>query len=246
MTKAAIIGGTGLASLQGLGIVRQEQPMTPYGVTSAPLLYGRFRDTELVFLARHGTQHRIPPHRINYRANMWALRESGVNHVIAIAAVGGIRADLGPGRLVVPDQIIDYTWGRGHTFFEDKLEHVVHVDFTEPYCSALRDILLRAGRAAHLDLVSGGTYGATQGPRLETAAEIARLERDGCDIVGMTGMPETVLARELDLCYAACAVVGNAAAGRSEEEIRMSEIEANLRSGMEKVQHLLESAITLL
>lgn len=246
MTKAAIIGGTGLASLHGLEIVRQEQPMTPYGVTSAPLLYGRFRDKELVFLARHGTQHRIPPHRINYRANMWALRDSGVNHVIAIAAVGGIRADLGPGRLVVPDQIIDYTWGRGHTFFEDELAHVVHVDFTAPYCSALRDILLRAGRAAHLDLVSEGTYGATQGPRLETAAEIARLERDGCDIVGMTGMPETVLARELGLCYAACAVVANAAAGRSEEEIRMSEIEANLRLGMEKVYHLLGSAVTLL
>ncbi len=243
MTDLAIIGGTGLTSLHGLAISGREVVNTPFGEPSGPLIHGVFCDKEVVFLARHGYGSNIPPHRVNYRANIWALNQLGVSCVIAINAVGGIRSDLVPGQLVIPDQIIDYTWARAHTFFEDGLSHVVHVDFTEPYCSQLRRLLAEAAAKAELGVAEGGTYGATQGPRLETAAEIDRLERDGCDVVGMTGMPETVLARELKLCYAACAVVANAAAGRGAGPISMEEIEANLKTGMERVRVLLEHAI---
>jgi 5'-methylthioinosine phosphorylase len=239
----AIIGGTGLTSLKGLAITRREVVNTPYGEPSGPLIHGSFCDKPVVFLARHGYGSNIPPHRVNYRANVWALKHIGVESVIAVNAVGGVRKDLRPGRLVVPDQIVDYTWSRGHSFFEDGLNHVIHVDFTEPYCQRLRDGLLQAAQQAQLDVVEGGTYAATQGPRLETAAEIDRLEGDGCDVVGMTGMPEAALARELDLCYAALAVVANAAAGRGKGPTSMGEIEANLRKGMEQVRLLLEHAI---
>ena len=199
-----------------------------------------------MFLARHGPAGTIPPHRVNYRANLSALQEAGARRVIAVNAVGGIRPGLDvPGRLVVPHQIVDYTYGRAHTFFEDDLEHVTHVDFTEPYCQPLRETLIEAGRRAGLEVVGRGVYGATQGPRLETAAEVDRLERDGCDIVGMTGMPEASLARELGLCYAAIALVANAAAGRGPGVLSMEEIERNLREGMRSVRSLLEQAIPL-
>jgi len=194
-----------------------------------------------VFLARHGYGSNIPPHRVNYRANIWALKDMGLENVIAVNAVGGIRPDLAPGTLLIPDQIIDYTSSRGHTFFEDGLSHVVHVDFTDPYCVRLRNVLVEAAQA--LGVAEGGTYAATQGPRLETAAEVDRLERDGCHVVGMTGMPEAALARELDLCYAACAVVANPAAGRGPGPITMAEIDGHLKIGMEKVRALLGQAI---
>jgi 5'-methylthioinosine phosphorylase len=201
----------------------------------------------VVFLARHGYGHNIPPHRINYRANIWALHHGGVKRVIAVAAVGGIRADLAPGRLAVPHQIIDYTWSRAATFFEADLSQVTHIDFTEPYSEELRQLLLRSCAAAGVDVSSDGVYGVTQGPRLETAAEIDRMERDGCGMVGMTAMPEAALARELDIKYAACAVVANWAAGRGGAgEIEMAEIERNLRGGMDKVRRVLEALIPLL
>jgi 5'-methylthioadenosine phosphorylase/5'-methylthioinosine phosphorylase len=183
---------------------------------------------------------------VNYRANLWALHSRGAGNLVAVNAVGGIRPDLAPGRLVLPDQLLDYTWGRGHTFFEDGLERVVHVDFTRPYCEALRGLLRDGARAAALDLADGAAYGATQGPRLETAAEIDRLERDGCDLVGMTGMPEAALARELGICYASVAVVANAAAGRADGEITMAEIQANLDQGMDHVRRLLAATIPLI
>lgn len=244
MTELAIIGGTGLTSLNGLSITRREVVNTPYGEPSGPLIHGRFFDKAVVFLARHGYGSNIPPHRVNYRANIWALKDMGLENVIAVNAVGGIRPDLAPGTLLIPDQIIDYTSSRGHTFFEDGLSHVVHVDFTEPYCVRLRNVLVEAAQA--LGVAEGGTYAATQGPRLETAAEVDRLERDGCHVVGMTGMPEAALARELDLCYAACAVVANAAAGRGSGPITMAEIDAHLKIGMEKVRALLGHAIPLI
>lgn len=243
MSELAIIGGTGLTALEGLAITRREVVNTPYGEPSGPLIHGSFCDKPVVFLARHGYGSNIPPHRVNYRANIWALKHIGVSSVIAVNAVGAIRKDLKPGRLMVPDQIVDYTWSRGHSFFEDGLSHVIHIDFTEPYCQYLRAGLVQAGRQAQLDVAERGTYAATQGPRLETAAEIDRLERDGCDVVGMTGMPEAALARELDLCYGALGVVANAAAGRGEGPISMGEIEANLTRGMEQVRLLLEHAI---
>ena len=240
----AIIGGTGLTRLQGLEITRRETLETPYGEPSAPLAIGSLHGRELVFLARHGDRHTIPPHRVNYRANLWALKHLGIRRVISVCAVGGITQAAGPGTIMIPDQIIDYTWGRAHTLFEDGLDAVTHIDFTEPYCEELRQLLLAAAGRAGVAAIAKGTYGATQGPRLETAAEINRMERDGCDIVGMTGMPEASLARELGLCYAVCAVSANAAAGRGPGPITMDDIEATLQDGMQRVLRILEQAIS--
>jgi len=242
----AIIGGTGLTALDTLKIPHREALSTPYGQPSSPLIHGELDGCPVVFVARHGQHHTLPPHRINYRANLWVLQHIGVQWVIAVAAVGGIHADMEPGALAFPDQIVDYTWGRPCTFFEDNLSHVTHIDFTEPYCPALREKLIQAARALDLKARESCTYAAMQGPRLETAAEIRRLERDGCDIVGMTGMPEAALARELGLRYAACAVVANWAAGKVPGEITMAEIERNLVGGMEQVKTLLTRVISTL
>ncbi|MHB8745943.1 MAG: S-methyl-5'-thioinosine phosphorylase [Gammaproteobacteria bacterium] len=241
--ELAIIGGSGLSSLKMLEITEREIVHTPYGEPSSPLVMGTVCGKEVVFLARHGTSHTIPPHKVNYRANVWALKNMGVERVIAVAAVGGIRADMRPGEIVFPDQIIDYTWSRQHTYFESDLSHVTHVDFSQPYCAELRAQLIACAQGLDLHAVDSGTYGATQGPRLETAAEINRMERDGCDLVGMTGMPETALARELGLCYATCAVVANWAAGRGAAEISMEDIDVNLKTGMEKVRRLFEQLL---
>ena len=246
MTGVAIIGGTGLKALNGLEVIQEQQVQTPYGAPSGPLVRGRLCAKEICFLARHGPEHTIPPHRVNYRANTWALRESGVDKVIAVAAVGGISAQMTPARIVFPDQIIDYTAGREHTFFDDADAPVTHIDFTAPYSQDLRTLLIQAAKAIGLDSYSGGTYGATQGPRLETAAEIDRMERDGCTLVGMTGMPEAPLARELGLSYACCAVVANWAAGRGEGEISMEEIQTNVSTGMQAVKRLLEAVIPMI
>jgi len=245
MVEIAIIGGTGFNSLQGLTITHREMVNTPYGQASSPLIYGEISGCKVVFLARHGSGHTIPPHQVNYRANLWALHESGISKVIAIAAVGGIRDDMHPGQIAFPDQIIDYTWARRHTFFEDR-QNVEHIDFTYPYCEEVRQLLIDGAKAADLDPVTDGTYGATQGPRLETAAEIQRLKGDGCDMVGMTGMPEAGLARELGLCYASCAVVANWAAGIGDDLISMEIIEKNLNAGMEKVRALLDKGLPIL
>ena len=245
MTSIAIIGGTGLNSLKGLTITHREMINTPYGQASSPLIHGEICGCEIVFLARHGSGHTIPPHQVNYRANLWALHDIGVSKVISVAAVGGIRDDMKPGEIVFPDQIIDYTWSRHNTFFEDH-HGVKHIDFTYPYCEDMRGSLIAGAKDAGLHPVTDGTYAATQGPRLETAAEIIKLERDGSDIVGMTGMPEAALARELELCYATCAVVANWAAGKGEGIITMEVIEENLKIGMDKVRLLLEKALPCL
>lgn len=239
MAKLAIIGGTGLTQLAALTLSGRQEVDTPYGKPSAPLVSGTLAGQDVVFLARHGERHTIPPHQINYCANLWALREAGAEQIVAVAAVGGIRRDMGPAVLAVPDQIIDYSWGRRPTFFEGELEHVTHVDFTWPYAQPLRERLLRAGAAAGVAVVADGTYGCTQGPRLETAAEITRMERDGCTLVGMTGMPEAALARELELDYACLAVVANWAAGKTQQVITMADIEAALQDGMDKAGRLL-------
>lgn len=246
MTQLAIIGGSGLTSLPGLTITGQQVYKTPYGEPSGILTFGSYANHDLVFLPRHGNPHTIPPHKVNYRANLWALYANHISDIIAINAVGGISDEMYPGRLVVPDQIIDYTWGRGHTFFEDGLTHVTHIDFTSPYSESLRRLLIKAGDQAGLPIYAAGTYGATQGPRLETAAEIDRMMRDGCDLVGMTGMPEAALARELGMKYASCCVVANWAAGRSSEPIRMDSIVQTLETGMQNVVQLLQAAIPLL
>lgn len=245
MTRLAIIGGTGLRTLSGLEIVRRVVTQTPYGEPSGPLVYGLMGGIAVAFMPRHGVAQAIPPHQVNYRANLWALKECGIQHIFAINAVGGITPRYAPGCIAVPHQLIDYTWSRAHTFFEVDLEPVTHVDFTQPYSESLRQVLIRAAAGAHIDAVLEGTYGATQGPRLETAAEINRMERDGCDVVGMTGMPEAALARELDVGYASCNVIANWAAGRAPGAITMDTIEHNLKAGMVKVLRLLERAIPL-
>lgn len=237
----AIIGGTGLTQIDELTITGQQRVKTPFGEPSANYVFGELNGQSLVFLARHGNPHRIPPHKINYRANLWGLQQLGVTEIVAIAAVGGIGAEMAPGQLAVPKQIIDYSYGREHTFFADDLEHVTHIDFSEPYTPALRQRILQAAQTAGLAITDGGTYGCTQGPRLETIAEIKRLQQDGCDLVGMTGMPEAALARELNIAYANVSVVANWAAGIVEGEITMEEIEKNLHVGMNNAISLLKA-----
>jgi 5'-methylthioinosine phosphorylase len=246
MTIIAIIGGSGLTALNGLQITRQQMQQTPYGQPSGPLSFGILNEKEIVFLPRHGNPHVIPPHKINYRANIWALKENGIQNIIAVNAVGGITPEMYPGRLVIPSQIIDYTWGRNHTYFEENIDYVTHVDFSYPYSTTLRQCLLQATANTRIDCCNDGTYGATQGPRLESIAEIRRMETDGCDIVGMTGMPEVALARELDITYASVCVIVNWAAGKSDDIITMENIEKNLQSGIINVCKLLEAAIPLI
>lgn len=244
MSTVAIIGGTGLTQLEGLVIRDASLIETPYGPTSSTVLRGEFGGHDVLFLARHGHPHRIPPHQVNYRANLWALRHEGAEQVIAINSVGGIAADLPLGHFCVPDQLIDYTWGREHTFFEDDLESVTHVDFSYPYDESLRRRLIAAAAALGFFCKSNGVYGCSQGPRLETRAEISRMERDGCDVVGMTGMPEAALARELGLNYACLALVTNPAAGKADGIITMRQIEAAALEGMERVRKLLARVLS--
>jgi len=239
----AIIGGSGLSKLGNMEVVQRKVVRSPYGEPSGALIFGRIVDREVVFLARHGYGHTIPPHQVNYRANLWALKDSGARSVVSVASVGGIRKDLGPGVLVLPHQIIDYTWGRPSTFFEGTGAPVSHIDFTEPYSNELRARILKAAAASKEKIVDKGVYAATQGPRLETAAEITRLERDGADVVGMTGMPEAALAREIGLEYAAIAVVANYAAGRGESEhaVPLERISAVLDESMGRVRRIIEA-----
>jgi len=239
----AIIGGSGLARLSTLESPRRQVMRTPYGEPSGALTFGKVAGAEVVFLARHGYGHTLAPHEINYRANLWALRELKVEGVMSVATVGGIRSDMGPGTLVVPDQIIDYSHSRKATFFEGSEMPVIHVDFTEPYTPALRQRLLGAAAACGEAVIDGGVYACTQGPRLETAAEIERIARDGGDMVGMTGMPEAVLAREAELAYATLGVVVNHAAGRgnSKHEIKLEELEEVMRATMTRAVRIMNS-----
>jgi len=239
MEAIGIIGGSGLTALKALKVTRREMVHTPWGEPSGPYSHGTFDGIEMVFLPRHGAGHVIPPHLVNYRANIWGFKELGVKKIIGMAAVGGITDNYGPGVICVPDQIIDYTYSRKHTFFDDDQGPVTHIDFSDPYCEDLRQTLLDAGNSSGLSVLPGGTYGATQGPRLETAAEIRRMRNDGCDIVGMTGMPEAALAREVGICYACCAVTVNWAAGILDGPITMDEIESNLSSGMQRARELI-------
>src|SRR5882672_5434615 len=239
----AIMGGSGLTQLANLEVTQRKVARTPYGEPSGPLTFGRIAKRDVIFLARHGYGHTIAPHQVNYRANLWALKESGAKEIVSVASVGGIRKDLWPGVLLLPHQVIDYTWGRPCTFFEGPGAPVNHIDFTEPYSKGLRARLLKAAAACGERITEQGVYAATQGPRLETAAEIDRLERDGADIVGMTGMPEAALAREISLEYAAIAVVANYAAGRGESEhaVPLDRIGAVLEESMGRVRHIIEA-----
>ncbi|HET6633345.1 MAG TPA: S-methyl-5'-thioinosine phosphorylase [Rhodanobacteraceae bacterium] len=236
----AVIGGSGLYALDALEQVEQREVETPWGAPSAAIRIGRLGSGRLAFLARHGEGHALAPHRINYRANLWALRQLGARRVLGINSVGGIRADLGPRKLALPDQLIDYTHGRAASFDGAGEGMVMHAEFAEPYSEALRQQIIRAAAASATDIVAGGCYGATQGPRLETRAEIERLRRDGCDMVGMTGMPEAALARELGLDYACLAPVGNWAAGCGDDQpITLAEVVANVAAASQMLPPLL-------
>ena len=243
----AIIGGTGLTRLSTLAVAHREVVRTPYGEPSSALLFGQIAGCDAVFLARHGHGHTIPPHRVNYRANLWALNERGATAVLAVASVGGIRG-AEPGDIVLPHQLIDYTHDREASYFDGGDQRVVHVDFTHPYSARLRAACVAAAASSGITLADGGVYGAVSGPRLETAAEIDRMDRDGCTLVGMTGMPEAALARELELPYASIAVVVNHAAGRgdSAHEVSMEAIAAILETAMDRVRALLEHVAPLI
>ena len=243
-----VIGGSGLTQLETLEITHRQVVRTPYGEPSGALIFGHINQKEMVFIARHGYGHTIPPHMVNYRANMWALYEQGVRDVVSIATVGGIQASLTPGALVVPDQIIDYTWGRKCTYVDEISDKPVnHIDFTEPYTSELRVLCMEALSEVGETFVDGGVYATTQGPRLETAAEVNRLERDGATIVGMTAMPEAALAREMGINYAAICVVANHAAGRasSKHGIRYQDVDAVLADAMTRVRKVLAHLVTI-
>jgi len=250
----AVIGGTGLYALAGLQEARVVQPETPYGPASGPIRMGLLSGQQVAFLARHGEQHALPPHQINYRANLSALHALGARRVLALNTVGGITERFGPRVLACPDQLIDYTWGRICTFCEEPGTEVSHVDFGLPYTPRLRRAILSAAASEGVAVVDGGCYGATQGPRLETRAEIARMRRDGCDLVGMTGMPEAALARELGLDYACLAIVANWAAGAghdagsavqdSDAEITLQEVLDNVAAASEALPALLRGLLT--
>ena len=242
--ELALVGGTGLYKFPGLRNPERHAVDTPYGHPSDSIVVGSIGKHRVAFLARHGESHTIPPHRVNYRANVWALHQLGARRVIGVNAVGGIRADMGPRVLALPDQIIDYTHERLTSFCDVAGAEVRHIDFSEPYSASVRRDLLDAAARAGVALVDGGCYGATQGPRLETRAEIARMRRDGCDLVGMTGMPEAALARELDLDYACLALIANWAAGCGDEaEISLPEIFANLEAATAEVPKIIAALL---
>ena len=244
--RLAIIGGTGLTSISDLKITGKQEVDTPFGACSSALTIAELAGDEIVFLPRHGHAHNIPPHKVNYRANIWALYSTGITHVIGVGAVGGISRNSPPEKIMISDQIVDYTYDRKQTFFEQDLDRVTHVDFVEPYCHELREIMLRAAAEIGLEVLDSGTYGVTQGPRLETAAEVKRMGKDGCDVVGMTAMPEAALARELNLCYATCAFCANwaAGAGSGKNEINMAEIQKTVEQGMVSVRQLLVASVS--
>ncbi|HHJ19658.1 MAG TPA: S-methyl-5'-thioinosine phosphorylase [Gammaproteobacteria bacterium] len=244
MKNLAIIGGTGLTQMVGLEVLRREVVETPFGPPSAAITVGKLWGQTLHFLPRHGDDHHLPPHKINYRANIWALAALGIKNIIAFAAVGGITPEASPEKIVLPDQIIDYSYGREQTFFDGEAMGVSHIDFSQPYCPFLRKGLLAAACAAKVDFMGSGTYGVTQGPRLETAAEINKLEKDGCDIVGMTAMPEAALAKEQGLGYATLAIVVNPAAGRTTEMITLDTIRTTLAAGMVSGVSVLEAFLS--
>ena len=247
MAKLGIIAGSGAAFFPQIETAERHPAANSWGTVAGGIARWTELDHEVLLISRHGSTANIPPHRVNYRANIQALSDFGADGIVALNAVGGITAAMAPGQLVLPDQLIDYTWGREHTYYagEQAESPLEFADFTEPYSALLRQKVIDASAHAAVSLLRHGTYGATQGPRLETAAEIDRLERDGCDIVGMTGMPEAALARELGLHYVSCSFVVNWAAGRSAADIH-AEMGSFLRSGMLQSAALIKALLTVL
>lgn len=241
-----LIGGSGLSQLDGVILQEQMQRATPFGEPSAPLMVGTFAGKEVAFLPRHGEHHTIPPHLINYRANIWAMHQLGVEQILAVASVGGITEEYKPGVIALPDQLIDYSWGRESSFASEDFAADKHIDFTYPFDETLRQQIQLAANSEEMSVIDGGSYAVTQGPRLETAAEIGRFKKDGADMVGMTAMPEAVLARELNIAYASIAVVANHAAGLSSHPLTIEAILETMEESMVQVHRLLKGVIPLL
>lgn len=241
--RIAIIGGTGLSTLTGMQAIDNEWPSTIFGEPNAPMIHTHVGGQLVIFFARHGEGGAFAPHLVNYRANLTALKQAGIEKVIAVNAVGGITDAMQCGVICIPDQLIDYTYGRESTFFDGVKKPVKHIDFAQPFNEQVRQQLLAAAQSLELPVVAGGVYGCTQGPRLETAAEINRLERDGCDLVGMTAMPEAALAMELGLEYASLCVVVNRASGRSDKPLSLGQIHLQLSETMPKVELLLRQTV---
>jgi len=239
----AIIGGSGLSSLSEMDVLDSEWPSTPYGEPNAPMIHTRLGGELVIFFARHGEGGTFAPHRVNYRANLTALKQAGVKKVIAVNVVGGITDAMSLGHICIPDQLIDYTYGRESTFFDGAKKPVKHIDFSEPFNSDLRNTLIDTAGQLELPISTQGVYGCTQGPRLETAAEINRMERDGCDVVGMTAMPEAALAMELGLDYAAVCLVVNRASGRSDKPLSLGQVYLQVTENMPKVEGLLKQVV---
>lgn len=244
MPKIGIIGGSGLYGIEGVEVKEMKRVTTPFGECSDDFKICEFHGIEFAFLSRHGSPHRIAPHRINYRANMWGFREMGAERIVAVNAVGGINREAAPGDIMIPDQIIDMTEGRQSTFYEE--DEVVHVDFTFPFCPELRGLLTKAGKTVGLDLKETGTYVCTNGPRLETKAEISSFQRMGGDMVGMTAMPEACLARELEVCFAGIAVITNYAAGISERPLTVTEVVETMKTSMVRIKDLLKETLKII
>lgn len=245
MSKIGLIGGSGLYDIQGFVLKQKKSITTPFGKPSDQYLIGKIGKTDIVFLPRHGKKHNIPPHMINYRANIWGFRKLGVDRIISISAVGGIRKGLRPGDIVVLDQTMDMTRNRKSTFYDGK-GGVVHIDFTEPYCPELRRIILKAGKDAGVPVKNGGNYVAVEGPRLETASEIKSFKLLGGDVVGMTGMPEASLAREVAICYTGISVVANYAAGISKTKLTVPEVMKVMHASTETLKRLLKKTFSLI
>ena len=239
-----IIGGSGLYEIEGVVIKEIKSVATPFGIPSDYYRIGEISGRDVVFLPRHGSKHTIPPHRINYRANIWGFKELGVERILSISASGGISPEVRPGTIVVPDQIIDMTAGRDGTFFEGE-EGVFHIDLTDPYCTELREAIFASGKKSGIELKKSGTYICTNGPRLETRAEISFFSRIGADVVGMTAMPEASLAREAELCYAGISVVTNYAAGLKEKKLTASEVIEVMSKTAERLKKLLKEGFGL-
>ncbi len=245
MSKIGVIGGSGLYEIKGLTIKKRKKITTPFGKPSDEYRIGQIGDAEVIFLPRHSSHHNTPPHMINYRANIWGFKELGIERIISVSAVGGIKKNLKPGSIVILEQIIDMTKNRKSTFYDGK-DGVIHIDFTEPYCHEMRKLLLKAGKLATVPLKNGGTYVAVEGPRLETAAEIEVFGILGGDVVGMTGMPEAALARELELCYSGISVVANYAAGINKKKLTATEVIEAMKASTEKVKSVLKESFNLL
>ncbi|ASJ00174.1 S-methyl-5'-thioadenosine phosphorylase [Thermococcus gorgonarius] len=246
MPRIAIIGGSGVYDPSLLSNIREQVVETPYG--RVKLKIGEYEGEEIAFLPRHGEKHSVPPHKINYHANIWALYELGVERILATSAVGSLNLDMKPGDFVILDQLMDFTKTRHYTFYDGEdsphdRKFVAHIDFTEPYCPELRKALMSAAKELGLNYHPTGTYACMEGPRFETRAEIRALKILGADVVGMTQCPEAVLARELEMCYASVAVVTNYAAGISREKLTHTEVVELMEKKGNELKLLLMSAI---